>query len=536
MGWYVRALTLVLIATLISFPGWASQTETAGVFRYHIPAEPQSLDASRLTSTDASYFFNNIMRGLYSYSNQTGLVAEGAKSCQFETPLRLICVLDTNVRWSDGSKVVAEDYVRSFQRLVAVTGKNPSVELLKNVVGAMAINSGKQQKLSELGVRAVDSSHLRIDFEKPDPDFLFKLTASVLTPASPKAPTGKVLKRGEIDSLVFNGPYKVTAWTLGRRLHLESNPYYTRGNAGRPPVEVLFIDDDQTALQLYDKRTLTFLRRLPTIFIPKYRDKPDFVQVPVARFDYVGFGDELRNQPDFRRALSLAADYRELAKIYDALGIPGCPSLPENMLDKERCVVFDLSAAQKAWAKVPSDLKTRHYKLAFSRLGGDDVKKGMEWFQAQWKKNLGLTIDLEQNEQGAYLEMLRTEPPAIFRKGIGLERPTCLAALENFAPGGSENFLKIEDPSYAGIVDQLRASSEASPPEMGQNARPGSKDKLEQKRLCGAGVQWLTDRSLLIPLGRIHFTILADPHFTGWTLNEMNQLDLSSLKYQPTSD
>jgi len=503
-----------------------SETPEVAVFRFHLPTEPQSLDPSKISSSDASYFFNNTMRGLYSFSNTEGLIAEGAESCRFETPLKLVCHLADRF-WSDGSPVVAGDYVRSFQKLVSSAGKNPSVELLKNVKNVLAVNSGKIA-LDRLGVTANEPQHLTIEFEKPDPEFLYKLTASVLVPIK----NTSFPKRGELAGLVFNGPYKIVSWTLAHRMRLEANPYYKRGNQHRPPVEILFVDDDQTALQLYEQKSLTLLRRLPTTYIATYRSRPDFLQIPVARFDYIGFGPELKDQPHLRAALSHSADFEQLRKIYDALGIPGCPSMPEELLDGPHCVKFDLKLAKSELEKVSPETRAKHYKLFFSKLGGDDIKKGMEWFQAQWKNNLGLQIELEQMEQGTYLNQLRQSPPAIFRKGLALERPTCLAALETFAAGGSENFLNLNDPIFESLLKSLQEASHGPSATKSDSAtKVVPHTSVAERKLCGEGVEIFLKSSLLIPLGRIHFTLLADPRFTGWSLNEMNQLDLAGLSH-----
>lgn len=501
----------------LAFASEMTQKETNLIFRYHIVSEPQSLDPSKLTSTDASYFFNNIMRGLYSYSNERGLLKEGAESCLFVNPLKLVCKLHDTF-WSDGTKIESQDYVRSFRRLVSSRTKTPTVELLKRVKNALNIFLGTAP-VEKLGVRAEGKNSLVIDFESPDPDFLYKLTASVLVPIR----NDTFPPPGDLTGIVFNGPYRVTQWLRGKRLHLESNSFYKRGNPNRPAVEILFIDDEQTAMNLYERNELSFLRRLPTSYIEKYRQHPDVKQLPIARFDYVGFGEDLKNQPDLRAALSYSADFREMQKMLNALGIPGCPGLSEDLVDQPRCVQFDLNKAKLHWEKVPAEIKSKRFKFVFSKLGGDDVKRSMEWLQAQWKKNLNFQTDLEQTEQGVFLNLLRTQPPSIFRKGVGLESPTCLAALETFAVGGAENFLRLNDPQFQKIIKNV---SEAI-----KTDRNGliNKPTLDAKKSCGAGIQLLLDQHWLIPLGRIQFTILAHPRFQGWTLNEMNQLDLSDL-------
>jgi oligopeptide transport system substrate-binding protein len=507
---------------VVTFGASATQNGTDKVFRLYMPNEPSSFDPARLNSADASYFYNNIMRGLYSYSNDEGLVPEDAKICRFETELKLVCSLDPKSRWSDGSQVLAEDYVRAFRHLTEPTSKNPGVENLKSVKNALDIHSGKIAP-EKLGVRADGKLKLIIEFQERDPEFLYRLVSPLMVPI--KSTT--FVSRDQADQAIVNGPYRIRKWQNGKRVTLTANTYYAhRSEKDRPDVEVLFLDDDQTALNLYEKGELTFLRRLPTHYIAKYRLRPDFLQIPVSRFDYVGFGPDLKNQPDLRAALSYSADYKELQKIYDALGIPGCPGIPEQMMSEIPCVKFDLKKAREHWAKVPDEIKKQRFKFHFSKLGGDDVKEGAEWFQAQWKKNLGLKLDLEVLEQGVYLSELRNHPAPMFRKGVGLDRPTCLSALETFAPTGSENFIKFEDKAFVSILDTLeRATS--------KNTDKQTKTNEESKRACSSGIKFLLDRNLFIPLGRIHFTLLARREFSGWKLNEMNQLDLARLKTGP---
>lgn len=505
----------------------AFQSETDETFRLHLPYEPESLDPARTKSVEANYFFNTIMRGLYQYKDKQGLVPDGAKKCTFQTSTKLVCELSEK-KWSDGSAVTAQDYLRTFRNLVAPDNPSPMVELLKNVSNALAIKS-RQKPLEQLGVFAPTKDRLEIEFNAPEPDFLYKLTASALTPSKYDTfpPPGSL--GTESKPMVFNGPYRILKWQRGKSLTLEPNPYFQGGHPQRPKVEFLFLDDEQTALHLYEAKKLNFLRRLGAVHIAKFKARPDFHLAPLARFDYLGFGSELRDQPELRAALSYSADFSELQKILDALGIPGCPSLPEKFMDYPRCVRFDLKKAQAHLAKVPEEMRKRRLTLMFSKLGGDEVKRVMEWFQGQWQKNLGVRVELQQTEQQVYLATLREKPPALFRKGVGLDRLTCLAALETFKKDGAENFLKIADPIYEKAVSRVastvvnNAKGEPQPPS------PAA------KKACGEAVQRLLDQHLLIPLGRIHFALLADTRYAGWTLNEMNQLDLSQIHAMPPS-
>ena len=133
----------------------------------------------------------------------------------------------------------------------------------------------------------------------------------------------------------------------------------------------------------------------------------------------------------------------------------------------------------------------------------------------QWRKNLGLQVQLEPLEQGQMLHRLWQNPPPLFRKGVSLDRPTCAAGLESFLPLGSERFLKLKVPErLEELLVELTNSSAAD----------------EKKELCTEAVRLLLSTYQLIPLGEIHLSMLISPKFTGVHLNELNQLDLTYLR------
>ncbi|HMN70221.1 MAG TPA: peptide ABC transporter substrate-binding protein, partial [Bdellovibrionales bacterium] len=175
------------------------------------------------------------------------------------------------------------------------------------------------------------------------------------------------------------------------------------------------------------------------------------------------------------------------------------------------CMKFDKSRAARALKESGFNGKL---EMGFSRMGGDDIARGAEWFQGQWKRHLGLTVELQSEEQAVYLRQLKVKPPAIFRKGVSLDRPTCLAGLEVFTKGNPENYIRFEDAKYEELVNELRRA----------------KGEGKRRIACRKAVEHLLFTRRLIPLGEMYFTILVDPLYTGWDLNELNQLDLSRLQ------
>jgi oligopeptide transport system substrate-binding protein len=311
---------------------------------------------------------------------------------------------------------------------------------------------------------------------------------------------------------VTNGPYKIAQWVKGKKATLTKNSFYSGGNPDRPDVDVYFIADDSAALNLYEKGKLQFLRRLPAEHIPKYKTRPDFMQVPLNRFDYIGF--DMRPSSPFadkklRKAFAQAINFEEFKQIFFALGAPGCPSLLESVLTGgDHCQVFS--------PKPLSTKPTQILEFYFSQQGGDDLKRAAEFFQGQWQKNLGVTVALHALENKVYINKLRTDPPTLFRKGVGLDRPTCASALEKFTSHHPDNFVSFSHKGFDEMVAKLKSVSLS---------------QTEKHRICGKAVDLLfKDEIVGVPLGKMHFTMLLNPQFKGMQINELNQMDLSALE------
>lgn len=518
--------TLLSPQTALAQNPAASPTEKAApVFRFNLSTEPSHVDPARINSSESNYFLMNVHRGLYALSESGEPLPEIAESCRAVGTRLYRCALKKTAKWSDGSPISAEDFVLSWRRLVSKDAKGLGIQILSNVQNAPEAHRGDKDP-TLLGIRALDRYRLEIELIEEDSDFLAKLAH----PALAVTRSGFELHRDAFKSasqagktIPVSGPYTILEWTKPDRIRLSPNPHYggIRNKASsrtRPPVEVLIVDDDETALNLYREGTLTFLRRLPTHYLKSWQSSKEFHQVPVIRFDYLGFGPELKDHKSLRQALTSALRYEDLKRLYSALGTPGCPGILPHWMTSVPCHTFDLAAAKLAFAQVPQDVRVRRHQLSFSKLGGDDIQKGMEWVQAQWKSHLQFQVELKPTEQGVYVNQLRTSPPAIFRKGVGLDRASCLAALEIFTKADSENYIRFENTRYEEIIRRLRKTS-----------NPLS---LAGRQLCMEGVKILIDEAVIIPLGQIHFSILAKTEFENWVLTPLNQLDLGLLSYK----
>ena len=467
------------------------------VFRLHLSNEPANLDPNKQKTSASSYLLGNLFHNIYTFDDKKGLQPDIGESCSRDKNKNLICKLKKNLQWSDGTAITAEDFLRTYKKILNPATAAPRADMLFKIKNAIDIYKGSA-KSETLGVTAPDKWTLKFEFKNPDPDFEYNLSSFVLAPTKE-------------DLQVVSGPYKLKEWRKGQKLILEPNIMFKGGHPQRPQVEFLFIEEDTVALQLYEKNELQFLRRLPTLFIPTAKSRADFHWIPVTRLDYIGFGPALKDREDLRKAFTYSLNYTELQKIFSSEGKPGCIGLPDEWFPaKAPCFDFDLK-------KVPKLKDSKTYSFMFSSLGGEDHKRATEWMQDQWLKHAGLKTNLEVKENKVFLQELQTKTPPLFRKGVSPDRPTCLAALETFSSESPENYIKVNSPEFTQNLEALSRTTKLA----------------EQKKYCLAGAQYLMKNHLLIPLGAIQFAMLVKPDFQGWKLNQMNQLDLSQLHPRP---
>ncbi|MGE0763846.1 MAG: peptide ABC transporter substrate-binding protein [Bdellovibrionales bacterium] len=491
----------------------AQNETTKSVFRFHSGLEPATVDPAALNDATGGFLFFNLYRSLYRLDEHNRPKLELAKKCDWldsRLRLRLRCQLKSGLKFSNGENMTANHWVLAWRRLIDPMTGSRHAELLQPILNARAISAGKL-KPEDLGVSAIDDRTLEIQLEEADPELFFKLSAPVLTPIWQTPP----LKPDTFAKAVTTGPYRIREWQSKTRIRLEPNPYYFPIKS-RPEVEILLIEEDSTALQMFDLGKLDFLRRLNIKEIPWRKSRKEFLFIPTYRFDYVGFGPELQDQPELRKALALSLDYAELTKAYLTPGKIGCPSLPRSLSEPWPCVKFDLKAAKAALAKADRS-RFPELTLNYSRAGGEDVGRGMEWMQGQWKKHLGLNVALRPQESGMFMQQIKTKAPALFRKGMNLNRPTCLAALESFTSFSRDNSLGLKNENYDKLVGRLQ----------------NSQSEPSKKSLCGQALNLLIKEHRLIPLGELYFAMLAKPQFRGWRVTPMNQLDLTDLEVTP---
>ena len=121
------------------------------------------------------------------------------------------------------------------------------------------------------------------------------------------------------------------------------------------------------------------MRRFPLENLPRFQNTPQLIIQTLHRFDYIGFGANLRKNKKLAQAVQTSYDGVEFQKLQSSPGKVGCVSISDELQEEPYCLELN----EKNEKVKDQNLRL---KLHFAKQAGENVARGMQWFQAQWKK------------------------------------------------------------------------------------------------------------------------------------------------------
>jgi oligopeptide transport system substrate-binding protein len=160
--------------------------------------------------------------------------------------------LRKDVKWTNGRIVTARDVEYSIKRILDPAVASPLGNKLYMVKGAEAVNTGKSKDMGSVGIKVVDD--WTIQFTLNNPLAFFAAQVRVVGYPVPKETVEKYGNKWyEPANIVSNGPYILKEWKPMDRLVFAKNPdYYDAKNVQIDNVTVFIVEDDSTAMSMYE--------------------------------------------------------------------------------------------------------------------------------------------------------------------------------------------------------------------------------------------------------------------------------------------
>ncbi|QDK70680.1 peptide ABC transporter substrate-binding protein [Lactococcus protaetiae] len=259
----ISALSLSTAILLSACGNQNTASETSRNVQYSLSSDILTLDSSLAADATSINTLLNVESGLVRFDKNANVANDLAKSISISKDgLTYNVTLRSGLKWSNGDKLTAQDFVYGWQRTVDPKTASEYASALYPVKNAEAINLGKAPA-SSLGIKALDDTHLIITLATPTPYFEKLMTEQAFYPLNQKF----VEKQGKAygttsDKTLYDGPYKFAngnkGWTgTNKTYSLVKNPnFYDAKEVKVPGVTYQIISNTTTAAELYKQGKL----------------------------------------------------------------------------------------------------------------------------------------------------------------------------------------------------------------------------------------------------------------------------------------
>jgi len=444
-----------------------------GTLNYSLPTDIQTLDISKNTDQYSNQIIGNSGSNLLRVDAKGKAIPDLAKSIKVSSDgLTYTAQLRSGLKWSDGSKLTAQDFVYSWQRIVDPKTASQYAYLASGVKNADEIVAGKE-KVSQLGVTSKGNT-VTFNLAHPMPHFEYLLTFSNFMPQKESF----VAKQGKSygttsEKQLYSGPYTFKGWngTNGKFELVKNKNYWDAKNVKTQTLTYQVVKKPETAVELYKQGKLDEAPLTTTDLYSANKGSKDSVKVPEARTDYIEYNQTGTNKflanTKIREALNLATNRDELVKeVTGGVSTAGTALVPTGLAktasgeDLAKYVApgytYDKNKAAKLFAEGLKEIGETKATLTIEAASDQPANKVVvDYLQGSWQKALpGLTINQKFVPFKQRLQDAQTQNFEILLTAWGGDYPEGSTFYDLFKNNGSYNDGKFINDAYTDAVNK----------------------------------------------------------------------------------
>ena len=316
-------------------------------FKLNLASEPDHLDPALNSSVDGACLAVNSFAGLYTFDKDMNIIpglADGEPEVS-EDGTEYTVKVKQGLKWSDGSKLDANDVVYSWKRAA-----NPATA--SDYAYLFSVFEGYQEGdevTGNINVELVDDNTFKFKLNAPCAYMESLMAFPVFFPV----PQAAVEAAPDHDSnpgawtaeagFVSSGAFTLKEWKHNEYMIYEKNPnYYDAANVTVDKLYFMLSADDTAIYSAYQNGDIDFADTVPNNEIANLKGTDDFHVVPNLGTYYVGFnvysemfdGMTAENASKMRRALGLLIDRQYICdKIGQTDQEPALTFIPTGMSD-----------------------------------------------------------------------------------------------------------------------------------------------------------------------------------------------------------
>lgn len=489
----MKKVLALLFAALMVFSCFACNTQGPAEefeLNVNIASEPESIDPALNTAVDGAVMINHMFEGLYKWIDDGNGVAKlvlgQAESVDVNAEKTVYTFkIRENAKWSDGQAVTASDFVYSWQRLVDPATAADYCYMADILLNANEIMAGEKDK-SELGVKAIDEHTLEVTLHTPCPYFEEIMAFPSLMPVRQD-----MIEKGgdqwtfDLSTYVGNGPYKMESWEHNSKIRLvKSENYYDYAKLGPNAINFALMDDANAIYAAFNSGQLNFIEEVPVAEIHTLVEQGKLNIDKYIGTYYVCFQTQKAPFDDVRvrKAFSLAIDRNYIVEqitrtgqipasgfvpygVNDALGIEGDDfrTVGGNYMDvSKEAYEANCEEARRLLAEAGYEGGAGFPVVEYLYNTSDNHKAIGEALQQMWQDELGVTVNLVNQEWNTFLQTRKEGNYSIARNGWIADYNDPMSFLDMWLTGGGNNDAHYSNAEYDALIMQAKSTSDAA--------------------------------------------------------------------------
>lgn len=452
---------------------------------YNLGADPKTLDPALNNAIDGAIVLVNTFEGLYKLDENDKAVPGIAEKYDLSEDGTVYTFhLKKDAKWSNGDSVKASDFEFAWKRVMNPETAAEYAYQMSYIKGADEYNQGKGS-VDAVGVKALDDNTLQVTLNAPCSYFL-ELTAFPCY-----FPVNKAIVEKDKDwatkpeTLVSNGPFKITDYKIKDQIVLEKNENYEEKDSVKlDKVTMKLVTEDTSAWASYKSGQFDMVDHVPLSEVQAaVKDGSAQIFDQLGTYFYcVNISDKAKDvnpdaakvlaDPKVRKALNLAIDRPSLIKnVTKAEQIPAHSFVPEGIKDKDGKDFAgkqyfkpegDVAEAKKLLAEAgyPDGQGFPSIVLTFNPESGHGTIA--QAVQDMLKNNLGINVELQSQEWKVFQSTRSSKNYEIARHGWVADYVDPMTFLDMWVTTSGQNDAGYNNAEYDKLIAEAKLEQDAA--------------------------------------------------------------------------
>lgn len=544
----IATLVLALLMLMMTAAGCAQEVEeTPGMsLRVALIDRPVSLDPVYASTEEERTITGHLFENLMKYSAAglvNGQAAEYSVLANEDGTETYTFTLRDDIYWSDGAAVTAEDFVHSWQRLVAPQVASPHASILEMVAGYDEAIKGD---VGALQVSAPNSHTFEVTLKEHCAYFLSTVCTDTATMPvrADVVPAWMPVEDEEGDgaeempvvdaavpdwtakkaTFITNGAYSVRNYNAAHLTVVEKEDYYDSRRLSVKKIDFFFAENLERAMSSYEKGESDFILKCGNV--------EGSVEAMQAEVSVLAVNQMSSLSESVRQALTLALDRNAIAAAMGTkfTGLEGL--VPDGITTMSGSQFREVNGVVLACDEEGVAKNRAHAQGLIAHLyrGDGDIMSRLgvitlvyentfingrvaQQVKQQWQEVLGISVTLVSITSEEMDEALGSGAFTIALMSVSDESNTAIGYLDHYISGNSENYGQ----HFSNAYDILLRAAMASESVEARDAYLADAERL------------LLESGYVIPLCGTTYRYLLREGLTGLICNDMGVYNFSAM-------